>query len=151
MANITPADFPAIKTELLDPHYGPIIAANPTADAQNYALAAELNKTPSWKAGDVVFRSNLRRVDVLKAIVGTEYLALTQAQRDLLSTILLEAQLDVNDPDVRAQLAGIFAAGTATRTAINQAARRACSRLEALLTRPDATIEGWDVAAARAS
>ena len=65
------------------------------------------------------------------SVVGSEYLVLTDAQRDAWAAILSD-DIDIKNTNIRNQIAEIWAAGTATRTNLVDLQTKSVSRAEEL-------------------
>ncbi len=86
------------------------------------------------------------------AVVGTEYLLLTAAQRDQWHTIqraVIDRPVDLTDPVITGQIDAIWAQGTQTRTNLNNRKQRQASDAE-LWYGPDTVISEADIRKARA-
>lgn len=95
----------------------------------DYDLAGLLNAVGT----DTIFKSYTDIADVIAAINMTEYGALSTANKTFLNEVILKGQrLKTGDAGLRSTIGSIFAAGTATRTALVATASRAASRAEVL-------------------
>jgi hypothetical protein len=95
------------------------------------ALAAKLNQAGA--SSETLFRSYVPLADVLACVVASEYSSLSTANKTLWQDLVVRsAQLKSGDANMRATIAGIFAAGTTSRTNLVNVASRAASRAEAL-------------------
>jgi hypothetical protein len=94
------------------------------------AVAAKMNEiggssetlTPTWTA----------TTEVLAVLVGTEVLALSQANRDMLAILTSTTQVKTGSATLRAAIAAIFASGTTSRTNLVALTTKSCSRAAAL-------------------
>ena len=74
----------------------------------------------------------LDTAEVLAVLVGTEVIALAQANRDLLLTLTSQPRIKSGSANIRTSLGGIFASGTTSRTNLQAVSTRSASRAEAL-------------------
>lgn len=70
--------------------------------------------------------------DAQKAVVGSEYIALTQGQQSLWISILTVQDIPVKNPRIRAQIASVWGPGTQTRANLVALQSRLASRVEIL-------------------
>lgn len=141
-----PINYAALKTELqTDPSalgYAALLAAG------NHAgVAAALNLP---RAGITISRDLIPSHEIFEAIVTSEYTALVAAEKTRLQVILGMGQVNVKGANTRAQLAAMFGAGTATRTAILAMIDRQGSRAEQLFG-AGTQVSAADIAQALAS
>lgn len=139
-------DLDVLKAELLDAHYVLL---------SDEAAAAELNKLPSWKAGDALDRELVPAYEVFEAIRPGDLAALTNIELQRLAVVLSLGQVRLKGTNTRAILAALFA-GKPSAGDLLSLQRRSASRAEALSAAlfPNADprpVYRWDVARARAS
>lgn len=94
-----------------------------------------------------VYRNDVRRAELIGALVVSDYDALTAARRDLMNAILQLEVVDATNATLRGNLAAVFGAGTTTRANLVSAAQRAGSRAEQLWG-TGARVQHLDVARA---
>lgn len=139
-------NYAQLKTELqTDPSalgYSALLAAG-----NHVGVAAVLNLT---RAGVTIKRDIIPAHQLFEAITATDYAALTAAEKTRLQIILSMGQVNVRGDNTRAQLAAMFGAGTATRTAVLALIDRQGSRAEQLFG-SGVSISAADVALALAS
>jgi hypothetical protein len=94
------------------------------------AVAAKMNEvgassetlTPAWTD----------TTEVLAVLVGTEIVALSQANRDMLTILTSTARIKTGSATLRAAIAAIFASGTTSRANLVALTTKSCSRAAAL-------------------
>lgn len=94
------------------------------------AVAAKMNEvgasaetlTPMWTA----------TTEILAVLVGTEILALSQANRDMLTVLTSTAQVKTGSATLRAAIAAIFGGATTSRANLVALTTKSCSRAAAL-------------------
>jgi hypothetical protein len=119
-----------IRTELdADPLALGYATLRTRSDAPS-ALAARLNEVGA--SSQTLTRTWVDTADVLAAVVGTEILALTQANRDLLAILTSTARVRTGAAAMRNSLGAIFAANTVSRANLIALSTRPASRGEAL-------------------
>lgn len=124
MADLTAAQMTALATELsTDPK------ALLYSTLTNQAAADKLNTV--GLTSETVNPGVIESYKVAAAIVGTEFTALTQANKDLLNFYLNQAFVDTTSANVRTAINGMFSAG-ATKTALTALVSRSASRAEVL-------------------
>lgn len=99
------------------------------------AIAALMNTSPEPIASgsqEQIYRNKVAAADLMAAIVLSEFVALTQANRDYCQMLFSAQLVNTGDANVRTQLAAIFASGTTSRTNLIAAAQKNASRAEAL-------------------
>lgn len=94
------------------------------------ALAAKLNQPGA--SGQTVFKGYTATEDLIPAVILSEYVALSQANRDYLSMLFAPRQVKTGDSVLRTQIGSVFGVGTTSRTNLVAAAQRSASRAEAL-------------------
>ncbi len=130
-------DIPTLAIELdTDPTglgYAPFIA-----DGDTTSLAEIQNLRRASIPTDVIA---LPTKEAQKAVVGTEYLALSAAQRDLWDILISSAavgdDIPLDDTNIRDQLIQIWVGGTTTRTNLLALQTRNGSRIEELFATND--------------
>lgn len=124
MADLTSAQLTALATELnTDPK------ALGYAGKTNIQDAALLNTVGA--SGETINPGTLPTWQVTAAIVGSEWTALTQANKDLLAFYLNQGTVDTTSANVRTAIGGLFSAG-ATKTALLALVNRPATRGEIL-------------------
>lgn len=94
------------------------------------AVAAKMNEvgasaetlTPMWT----------ETTEILAVLVGTEILALTQANRDMLQILTTTNRLKTGSSTLRAAVAAIFGGATTSRANLVALTTKSCSRAAAL-------------------
>jgi hypothetical protein len=134
MALVTPGTYSmsALMTEVnTDPKGLGYAAAAGNANA----IAVLMNTSPepiATASQEQIYRTRISSNDLMAGIVLSEFSTLTQANRDYCAILFSSAQVNTGDPNVRTQLAAIFASGTTSRTNLIAAAQKNSSRGEAL-------------------
>ena len=95
---------------------------------------ADLLNTQGAGAGDTVVIGNTNAFQLQQLVVAAEYLALTQAQRDLWNCLITTGTQSValSNTLIRNQIGAIWSATTVTRSNIVSAQLRPASRIEVL-------------------
>lgn len=135
-------DYVALRAELdTDPNaYGYAALA---ASGSTQALADLLNLVRQEITG--FFRGLVPSHEFLTAIVLSEYLVLTDANRDYLHLLLTPELVDTGSATLRASVATVFGVGTTSRANLVAMASRAGSRAEQLGL---GTVTSTDIATA---
>ena len=124
-------DYVALKTELqADPNglgYAAAIASGSDNILANLLNAVNQNIN--------ITRDILKAYEIFDAVDPTDYSGLTAAKKTDLQLILGMGEVDVLNANTRSLLAGIFGAGSATRTALLALQNRKGSRAEQLFGR----------------
>lgn len=94
-------------------------------------IAGLLNKPDGTKHGTVNVET-VTKATAQKAVIATEYTALTSERRDLWLAILQIDDLPVEEQSIRDQVQEVWAAGTTTRNRLVALLSRPASRAEAL-------------------
>lgn len=116
------------------------------AGKSDYEIATILN-TPG-ASGETLFKTYTPVEDVIACIVRAEYDALAAAGKTYLNEVVLKsAKVKTGNETLRNQIGSLFAAGTATRTALIAVASRPASRAE-ILFGENSYISDQDVAIA---
>lgn len=124
MADLTAAQLTVLATELnTDPK------ALGFAGKNNAQCAAILNTAGA--SSETINPGTLPTWQVTAAIVGTEWTALSQANKDLLAFYLNQGTIDTTSANVRTAIGGMFNAG-ATKTALTNLVNRPATRGEIL-------------------
>lgn len=139
-------NYAALKTELQADPTGLGLAAMLTA-GNHAGVAAALNLP---RVGITIKRDIIPSHELFEAIVAADYTALSAAERTRLQIILSMGTVNVRGDNTRAQLAAMFGAGTATRTAMLALIDRQGSRAEQLFG-SGTSVSAADVAMALAS
>jgi hypothetical protein len=120
-------DLDTLRTEIFtDPQS--LGYAAPWQAGDDATVAALLNAPRGIPIGRGVVPS----YEVVGAVVKDEYLALSANDRTWLNFLVLAPFVDLGNTTVRTTLGGLFAAGTASRTALAALATRPGSRAEEL-------------------
>ena len=103
---------------------------------RDYNTLAQVTNTRGLTGSSITI-GILTAYEIQRLVVGSEYLTLTQAQRDLWGTLMVVAQaqqgLAVSDTNIRGQVLVIWSAGLSnTRNNLISAQTRLCSRAESL-------------------
>lgn len=118
----------ALKAELQNDPTSRGYAAPLTAGLDN-AVADLLNAV---RQGAQIGRTLVHAHEFVNAIVPSEYVALSQAQRDYLVLVASAGEVQLAGGGVRTALGTLFGAGTATRTAFAALQDRPATRAEEL-------------------
>lgn len=95
-----------------------------------------------------IWRADVRPAEIVAAITGSEFVALTALKQSLLSLLLMPGVVDATSPNVRADFSAIFASGSSL-TALSALAQRTATRLEALFTTAQVSaVYGYTLTAA---
>lgn len=123
----------ALKVELLTDPKSVGYSASVTVGDLN-RLADLLNTRGLGGVSDVVSVGTLNAFDLQQLVVGSEYLNLTQPQRDLWNMVITTAinGIAVSNTLIKGQITAVWSAGTTTRTNLVSAQTRAASRAEIL-------------------
>ena len=134
MAIVTPGTFTltALATEVTTDPKG---LGYSTLEGNSASIADRMNTSPEPIAAgqqEQIYRTRVESRDLMAGIVLSEFAALTQANRDYCQMLFGAQYVNTGDANVRTQLGAIFAAGTTSRTNLNNAAQKQASRAEAL-------------------
>lgn len=125
-----PINLATLKTELQTDPAGlglaPLVAA-----ANDAGVAAVLNLVRTG-APYLIFRGVISAYEIVNNTDPTEWAALTAQEKQRYQTIVGAGQVDVSNANIRNAFASMFAAGTATRTALSAMGQRQGSRAEVL-------------------
>lgn len=122
--NLTPAQVTTLRNFInADPTLGPQLAT-PGGPA---TVASALNLPASGPF--VVWRTDIKPVEVVNAIVGAEFVALTAIKQTGLTLLLMPGIIDASAVNVRNDFSSIFAAGT-TLTALTALSKRNATVVE---------------------
>ena len=122
---MTPAQLAALKSDATA-NFAALVAAT---DWPSIAAAYNLPSLPAV----TIWRADIKPVEVIDAITGTEFIALTPQHQAMLSLLLLPGVVDATSANVRADFSAIFSSGSSL-TALSTIAQRTATRLEALFT-----------------
>ncbi len=140
---LTSTDYQTLKTE---------IATDPQtlgyAGQSDYDVSVLMN-TPG-ASGETLFKSYTPTEDLVACIVRAEFDALAAAGKTYLQMVFQAHKVKTGDATLRTQLGTLFAAGTATRTNLTNAASRPASRAE-ILFGENSYVSDQDIAIARNS
>jgi hypothetical protein len=96
------------------------------------AVAAKIND-PAANGGATLFKGFTAIEDVLACVIAAEYTALSAANKALWTDLVVRAPRIISgNANMRATIAGIFAAGTTSRANLVAVASRPASRAETL-------------------
>jgi len=139
---LSTAQLQALKTEITsDP------LALGYAGKTDPETADLLNTVPATAVtGRMAERGVVDTWEILEATDSAEWTLLTSVERTRYQTIVGVGRVNLKGANVRAQLAAMFGAGTATRAALLALQNRPASRAEFLFA---ANVFAWDVARAR--
>lgn len=121
----------ALKTELLtDPKavgYSTFVAMG-----DYNRLADLLNRR--GQTNETISISIITSVDLQANIVGTEYISLNQAQRDLWNCLITTGTggLAISNTNIRSQIGQVWSAATSSRALLTALQTRSASRIEVL-------------------
>jgi hypothetical protein len=116
------------------------------AGKSDYDIATLLN-TPG-ASGETIFRRYTPLEDIVAGIVRSEYDSLSAANKTFLQEVILKGtQVKSGDANLRASVAGIFAAGTTSRANLTNVASKSATRGEVLFGE-STTVSDLDVARA---
>jgi len=121
-------DFAALKAEVQTDPVGLGYAIHLASGSLSPIVAL----LTAARAGVTVFRGVIPAYEVINATVTAEWTTLTAAEKQRYQTITGAGQVDTANANVRAAFLAMFAAGTATRTALVALASRPGSRAEEL-------------------
>src|SRR5574337_1025443 len=120
-----------------------------TADvaAANWPAIAAFYNAPSSPAV-TIWREDVKPSEIVAAITGSEFVALTAIKQSLLSLLLMPGVVDATSANVRADFSAIFASGSSL-TALTTLAQRTATRIEALFTTAQVSATyGYELTAA---
>lgn len=141
-----PVNLVALRNELItDPR------ALGLAALDDEKAAAKLNVR--GVTGETLQPTSISIADLQRAVVGSEFLALLDAQRDLWLAILsssVNSIINPKDMNVRGQIAQVWGVGTTTRDNLIALQIRSASRAE-ILFGEDVIVTALDVNRARNS
>jgi hypothetical protein len=106
------------------------MSAAPSNSTGNYAILAALNAIAAGPF--IVWRTDIKSSEVVAAIVGTEFAALTAVKQTLLMMLISPGVVDASSANVQADFSAIFSAGT-TLTALAALAKRSANVAEKTL------------------
>ena len=98
-------------------------------------------------SSETVPKEVVNSVEIVNALIYSEWVALTADQKHYLDTIISAGQVDPANGNIKTAFGTIFGAGTATRTNLNAIGIRPASRAEILFGR-GASVSSIDVAIA---
>lgn len=124
-------DLPTLRVELRTGSFASVYSANVLAG--NYNGIADTINTRQGIGSSIVV-GTLTPNQLQHMVIGSEFLSLTQAQRDLWQVMMTAGQggLAISLTAVRGQVAQVWSAGTSTRSNFSAAQTRLASRGEAL-------------------
>lgn len=134
MALVTPGTYSmtALMSEVTnDPRGLGYASQGGNADS----IAVLMNTSPEPIAAgsqEQIYRARVESRDLMAGIILSEFVALTQANRDYCTMLFSAVQVNTGDANLRTQLAGIFGAATTSRANLTAAAQKNASRAEAL-------------------
>lgn len=124
-------DISNLRIELRTGSFASVYSANILTG--NYNGLADTINTPQGIGSSIVVGTLATR-DLQQMVIGSEFLSLTQAQRDLWNVMMTAGQggLAISLAAIRGQVAQVWSAGTSTRSNFSAAQTRLASRGEAL-------------------
>lgn len=115
--------------------------------AKDWPTVAAFYNAPSSPAV-TIWRADVKPSEIVAAITGSEFVALTALKQSLLSLLLMPGVVDATSANVRADFSAIFATGSSL-TALTALAQRTATRIEALFTAAQVSaVYGYLLAAA---
>lgn len=125
-----PIDYAALASEInVDP--AALGYAAPKAAHDGVTIAAIMDAV-GVGASFQVFRGVIPSYEIINSTVPAEWAALSAAEKQRYQTITGAGQVDTTNQNIRDAFLAMFAAGTATRTALIAMAKRQGSRAEVL-------------------
>lgn len=122
--------YTQIRTEIdTDPKSLGLVAMKTATNAAEQ-IAAKLNEKGA--SGETLTPTWTDTVEILAVVVGTEVLALTQANRDMLSILTSTVRMKTGSATLRTAVAAIFGGATTSRANLIALTTRSASRAEAL-------------------
>lgn len=122
--------YTQIRTEIDTDSKSLGLAAMKTATNAAEQIATKLNEKGA--SGETLTPTWTDTVEILAVLVGTEVLALTQANRDMLSILTSTVRMKTGSSTLRTAVAAIFGGATTSRANLIALTTRAASRAEAL-------------------
>ena len=124
-------DLSNLRIELRTGSFASVYSANILAG--NYNGLVDTINTPQGIGSSIVVGTLAAR-DLQQMVIGSEFLSLTQAQRDLWNVMMTAGQggLAISLTAIRGQVAQVWSATTSTRSNFSAAQTRLASRGEAL-------------------
>lgn len=144
---LTASQLATLKTDL-----GGQSSLTAAVAARDWPTVAAFYNAPSSPAV-TVWRADVKPSEIVAAITGNEFVALTAIKQSLLSILLMPGVVDATSANVRADFSAIFASGSSL-TALTAIAQRTATRIEALFTAAQVSavygyvLTGPDIAAA---
>src|SRR5574337_413974 len=124
---LTPAQLASLKTDISSQS-----SLTTAVAAKDWPTVAAFYNAASSPAV-TVWRADVRPSEIVAAITGSEFVALTAIKQSLLSLLLMPGVVDATSANVRADFSAIFASGSSL-TALTNIAQRTATRIEALFT-----------------
>src|SRR5574337_1792037 len=124
---LTPAQLASLKTDISSQS-----SLTTAVAAKDWPTVAAFYNAASSPAV-TVWRADVHPSEIVAAITGTDFTALTQIKATLLQVLLTPDAVDATSANVRADFSAIFPS-SATLTALTAVAQRTATRLEALFT-----------------
>ena len=103
----------------------------------NTFIAEALNVT--FSPDFTVWRTDIKSSEIVSAVVGTEYVALTNLKQTALNFVLFPGIVNASSPNIQADFSAIFSAG-ATLTALTALAKRNATIIEKILSTGTGTL-----------
>lgn len=122
---LTASQFATLKSDI-QANFAAQVAA---ADWPSIATAYNQPSSPAV----TVWRADIKPSEIVAAIAGSEFVALTALKQSLLSLLLMPGVVDASSANIRADFSAIFPS-SASLTALTAIAQRTATRLEALFT-----------------
>ena len=111
---MTPAQLATLKTDATA-NFAALVAAT---DWPSIAAAYNLPSSPAV----TIWRADIKPVEVIDAITGSEFIALTPQHQAMLSLLLQPGVVDATSANVRADFSAIFSAGSSLTALIGDGA-----------------------------
>lgn len=123
---MTPAQLTTLKNAIVaDSAFNGLV--NNTDGASVVAAAFNAIAVPDF----IVWRTDIKSSEIVAAVVGTEFAALTAIKQTALMFVISPGVVDASSPNVQNDFSAIFSAGP-TLTALAALAKRQATRFEKL-------------------
>lgn len=124
---LTSAQLAALKADI-----GAQSSLTASVAAKDWVTVAAFYNSPSSPAV-TIWRADVQPSEIVAAIIGSEFVALTAIKQSLLTLLLMPGVVDATSANIRADFSAIFASGSSL-TALTAIAQRTATRIEALFT-----------------
>lgn len=134
MAIVTPGTYSmaALTTEVATDPKG-LGYAGATGNSATIADLMNLSPEPiAAGSQEQIYRTRADTRDLMACIILAEFAALTQANRDYLTMLFSQSQVNTGDANIRTQVASVFGGATTSRANLIAAASKQASRAQAL-------------------